>query len=133
MMEQTLLLIKPNAVKNHHVGQIISMIESKGYIIRNIQSFRFSKERAEEFYEMHKGKDFFARLIQFMISHTTVALLLEKNNAIEDLRELIGDADPDKQLPGTIRYIFANGVTENAVHASDSKENAKREIRLIFA
>jgi len=132
MTEQTLLLIKPNAVLNHHVGHIIAMIEAKGFIIRNMRSFQFSKESASVFYEMHRGKEFFNRLVEFMISGTTVALLLEKNNAVEDLRDLIGDADPLKRKPGTLRFIFAQGVTENAVHGSDSPDNAKREIKLIF-
>ncbi len=132
MSEQTLLLIKPNAVKGGHIGHIISMIESKGFIIRNIKTFMFTPELAAEFYREHLGKSFFERLISFMISGTTVAILLEKKNAVHDLRQLVGEAEPEKREPNTIRAIYAEGVTENAVHASDSPENSSREIELIF-
>ncbi|HQP26372.1 MAG TPA: nucleoside-diphosphate kinase, partial [Candidatus Syntrophosphaera sp.] len=78
------------------------------------------------------GKEFFDRLVEFMCSAPSVALLLEKENAVKELRELIGDADPEKRGPGTIRDLYAEGVTENAVHASDSEASAERETRLIF-
>lgn len=132
MNEQTLLLIKPNAVHHKHIGHIISIIETRGFIIRNIKIFQFTTDSASDFYRDHRGKSFFDKLVSFMVSGTTVALLLEKKNAMADLRELVGDADPEKRKPGTIRSIYAEGVTENAVHASDSMENAHREIKLIF-
>jgi len=132
MNEQSLLLIKPNAVEHHHVGHIISIVEAHGFVITNIKVFKFERDRAEEFYAMHRGKEFYARLVSFMCSGDTIALLLEKKDAVAKLRDLVGDADPAKRLPGTIRALYADGVTENAVHASDSPEAAKREIGLVF-
>lgn len=132
MNQQTLLLIKPNAVAHQHVGHIISIIEDYGFTIMNIKVFQFTREKAEFFYIMHKDKGFYERLVDFMCSGVTFALLLEKKNAVEELRELIGEVEPEKRKPGTIRALYADGVTENAVHASDSLSNAKREISLIF-
>jgi len=132
MNEQSLLLIKPNAVDHKHIGHIITIVESKGFIIRNVRVFQFTKESATEFYYEHAGKEFFHRLITFMISGTTIALILEKRNAVAELRELVGDADPQTRKAGSIRALYAEGITENAVHASDSINHAMREIRLIF-
>jgi nucleoside-diphosphate kinase len=133
MNEQSLLLIKPNAVEHHHVGHIISMVEDYGFVLTNIKTFKFTRERAEEFYEMHRGKEFFERLVTFMCSGVTIAILLERQEAVSRLRELVGDADPGKRKPDTIRAMYADGVTENAVHASDSPEAASREISLVFS
>ncbi len=132
MNEQSLLLIKPNAVHHRHIGHIISIVEDRGFIIRNIKIFQFTPDSAREFYRDHRGKEFFERLVSFMISGPTVALLLEKKNAMAELRELVGDADPGKRNPDTIRSIYAEGITENAVHASDNMDSAYREINLIF-
>lgn len=132
MIEQSLLLIKPDAVKKNHVGHIITIAEEQGFILKYIKVLQFDRESAAEFYMMHKGKEFYERLLDFMCSGTTVALLLERVDAVAKLRELVGDVDPDKRKPNTIRALFADGVTENAVHASDSPLSAKREIGLIF-
>lgn len=132
MIQQTLLLIKPNAFKHHHVGHIISILEEAGFKLLRMKEFQFRLESAADFYEMHRGKEFFERLIKFMCSAPTVALMLEKENGVDDLRELIGEVDPAKRKPGSIRDLYAEGITENAVHASDSLENSERETRLIF-
>ena len=132
MTDRSLLLIKPNAVQHHHVGHIISIVEDHGFKLRDIKIFQFTSASAEEFYEAHRGKEFFERLVRFMCSGETIALLLERNDAVELLRELVGDADPAKRAPHTIRASYAEGVTENAVHASDSIAASKREIKLIF-
>lgn len=132
MIEQTLLLIKPNAVLHKHAGEIISIIESHAFVLRNIKVIQFDRHFAALFYEEHRGKEFFERLLDFMCSGTTIALLLEKENAVSALRELVGDANPSKRKSGTIRDIYAEGITENAVHASDSLDHAKREIALVF-
>jgi len=132
MIDRSLLLIKPNAVQHHHVGHIISIVEEHGFQLRDIKIFQFTNASAEVFYEAHRGKEFFDRLIKFMCSGVTVALLLERNDAVEQLRELVGDADPTVRDPNSIRDRYADGITENAVHGSDSIEAAKREIRLIF-
>lgn len=132
MNEQSILLIKPNAVEHHHVGHIISIVEDNGFVMTNIKTMKFSRELAEDFYAMHRGKEFFERLVSFMCSGVTIAILLERNEAVMRLRDLVGDADPAKRTPGTIRSLYADGVTENAVHASDCIESAKREIKLVF-
>lgn len=132
MIEQTLLLIKPNATRKGHIGDILAIIEKNGYTIKLLKSFQFDKALAEKFYAEHIGKEFFERLVTFMTSGMTVAALLEKEDSVPDLRELIGDTNPEKRKPGTIRYLYADSVTENAVHASDSHDHALYEINLIF-
>lgn len=132
MIEQSLMLIKPNAVNKNHVGHIITITEEHGFTLKNIKVLQFDRQSAAEFYMVHEGKEFFERLLDFMCSGTTVALLLERKDAVNKLRELVGDADPEIRKPNTIRATFADSITENAVHASDSPLTAKREIALIF-
>ncbi len=132
MTEQTLLLIKPNATQHRHIGEIITIIEKHEFDIVRIKSFTFDLALADKFYEEHIGKEFFQRLVEFMTSGQTVALILEKENAVELLRDLVGVTNPATRRPGTIRYIYGETVTRNAVHASDSIDHAKREIALIF-
>ncbi len=133
MCERSLFLIKPNAVEHHHVGQIISILEESGFELEEIKEFQFTRESAGVFYAAHKGKEFYERLLNFMCSGPTIGIIVKKDNAIEDLREIIGAVDPEERRPGTIRDLYAEGITENAVHASDSRENSEREIGLIFA
>lgn len=132
MIQRSLLLIKPNAVAHRHVGHIISILEEAGFQLQQMKEFQFTPDSAGVFYDVHQGKEFFPRLISFMCSDATVALVVAKENAIADLRELIGEVDPSKRHSGTIRDLYAEGITENAVHASDSEESARREIALIF-
>ncbi|PKN73807.1 MAG: nucleoside-diphosphate kinase [Candidatus Cloacimonetes bacterium HGW-Cloacimonetes-3] len=132
MLEHSLLLIKPNAVQHKHIGHIISLLERGGYHISALKLFRFDEKLASRFYAEHVGKSFFPGLVQFMTSADTVAIIVEKENVIHDLRELIGAVEPEKRKPGTIRFLFGEGVTENGVHASDSDVSANREIGVIF-
>ena len=132
MIEQSLFLIKPNAVMQGHVGRIISMLEDHGFSILRMKLLRFDEELARAFYAEHIDKEFFLRLQSFMCSENTVALLLEKENAIHDLRELNGDVSPQNSKPGTIRALYGNGTTDNAVHSSDSLASAQRETEIIF-
>lgn len=132
MTERSLLLIKPNAVVHHHVGQIIAILEEAGFQLADMKEFQFDPELAREFYTAHIGKGFFDKLVEFMCSGATVGLIVEKDDAIAELRELIGEVDPARRKPGTIRDLYAEGITENAVHASDSPESAQREIAIIF-
>ena len=132
MIERTLLLIKPNATLHHHIGDILTIIEQHGYDIVQLKVFHFSHELAERFYAEHKGKDFYQRLTDFMTSGKIVGALLEKDNAVLDLRDLIGSTNPENRKPGTIRAKYAESYNENAVHASDSHDHALREIALIF-
>lgn len=131
-MERTLLVIKPDAVEDHHVGEIISMLEKKGLFIRNIRMDQWSREKAEGFYSVHLGKPYYERLVTFMSSGPVIEVLLEHENCIKYVREIIGATNPEEASEGTIRKLFAHNVTVNAVHASDTAENAAREIKYIF-
>jgi nucleoside-diphosphate kinase len=133
MEHTTLLLIKPNATAKNQIGEILRMVEAHGFVIDNLKLFRFDTDLAEQFYDIHQGKPFFQRLIDFMTSGKTVAVVLHRNDAVAMLRKLVGDTDHTKAAPGTIRFLFGETITVNAVHASDSPENAAREIALIFS
>lgn len=130
--EQTLSIIKPDGVANHHIGEIIARFEKNGLEIVNIKMVRLDKERAEAFYAEHKAKPFFNDLVSYMSSGPIVVMVLEGNNAVAKNRELMGATDPNKAAPGTIRKDFAESMTRNAVHGSDSAASAKREIDFFF-
>lgn len=131
--EQTFTMIKPTAVKEHHVGQIIQEIEKNGFTIVAIKMVQLTEERAKAFYHEHEGKPFFADLVAKMSSGPVVALALKGDNAIKHLREVVGATNPEKAAPGTIRALYGKNVTENAIHASDSASSAEREIAFFFA
>ncbi len=131
-MEQTLALIKPDAVKRNIIGNIISMIENDGFVIKKMKMVRMTEQLAKEFYSVHKGKSFFDKLIGYMTSGYIVALVIEKDNAIESYRSLIGSTDPNEAEDNTIRKLYAIDKSFNSVHGSDSIENAKIEISAIF-
>jgi nucleoside-diphosphate kinase len=132
MEHETLLLIKPNATARNLIGEILSFVEKNGFIIEHLKMIQMTDDLAEKFYAEHQGKDFYERLINFMQSGKIVAAILHRNNAVEKLRELVGDTDFHKARLGTLRYLYAETITRNAVHASDSIEKVKREIDLIF-
>ena len=129
----TFTMIKPRAVKNNFIGPILKIINEKGFRIKAMKMTRFTRERAEAFYEIHAGKFFFNELIDFMSSGPIVAAILEKDNAVEDFRELIGNTNPEKAAEGTIRKLFAENMTANAIHGADSDENALREGSFFFS
>ncbi len=129
----TLTMIKPDAVKNGHIGNILQMIEKAGFRIAALKYTKLSKEKAGEFYEVHKERPFYNELVDFMSSGPIVAAILKKNNAVEDFRKLIGATDPSKAEEGTIRKLYATSLGENAVHGSDSNENAKIEADFHFS
>ena len=129
----TLTMIKPVAVKEHHVGDILSEIEHAGFHIIGLKMTQLPKEKAKIFYEEHKGRPFFGELVDFMSSGPVVAALLEKENAVEDFRKLIGSTDPKEAEDGTIRKKYAKDKTHNAIHGSDSDENALREAWFFFS
>lgn len=132
MIEKTLLLIKPNATKKNAIGAILKMIEDNEFEITKLKMFRMDNELADKFYAEHIGKSFYETLKSFMLSGNIVGAVLIREDAIIKLRELVGNTNPEKAALGTIRYLFADSFTENAVHASDSSQSAKREIWLIF-
>ena len=129
----TFTMIKPCAVKNNFTGPILKLINEKGFRIKAIKMTRFTPERAKAFYGIHAGKFFFGDLVDFMSSGPIVAAILEKENAIDDFRELIGNTNPEKADEGTIRKLFAESMTANAIHGADSDENAIREGSFFFS
>jgi nucleoside-diphosphate kinase len=129
----TFTMIKPSSVRNNHTGAILQMINERGFRIRAMKMTRLTRERAEAFYAIHKGKSFFDGLVEFMSSGPVIAAILEKENAVEDFRELIGNTNPEKAAEGTIRKLYADSLTANAVHGSDSDENAILESSFFFS
>lgn len=120
----TLTMIKPDAVRKNAIGGILHMINEAGFRIVAMKYTQLSKEKAGEFYAVHKERPFYGELVAFMSSGPIVAAILEKENAVEDFRKLIGATDPSKAEEGTIRKKYASSIGENAVHGSDSDENA---------
>ncbi len=131
-MEQTLAIIKPDAVKKRVAGKIINRIEDEDFIIKGMKLIKLSKKDAESFYEVHKDKPFYGDLVKFMVSGPVIVLLLERENAVLHWRKVMGATDPEKADEGTIRKEFASSIQNNAVHGSDSKENAEKEINFFF-
>ena len=131
-MDRTFAIIKPDAVKNGHTGNIYDRIQKFNFKIIGAKLLRMSQEQAEGFYGIHKEKPFFIDLIQFMTSGPCMVLALEKENAVESWRKAIGSTNPQEAEEGTIRKDFASNVQENAVHGSDSNENAQKEIAFFF-
>lgn len=130
---RTFTMIKPDAVKSGYAGKILNQICDAGFKIVAMKFTRLSKEKAGEFYAVHAARPFYGELVVFMSSGPIVAAILEKENAVEDFRTLIGATDPSKAAPGTIRALYAKNVGENAVHGSDSNENAQIEGSFHFA
>ena len=126
-------MIKPDAVANGHIGAILDKITKAGFKIVALKYTHLSNETAGEFYAIHRERPFFKDLVSFMSSGPIVAAILEKDNAIEDFRKLIGATDPQKAEPGTIRNLFAKSIDANAVHGSDSDENAAIEGNFFFS
>ena len=133
MSNRTLAIIKPDAVKKNKIGQIIAKITEAGFKIKGIKMTRLTKDSAGGFYEVHKGKPFYDELVAFMSSGPCVPIALEKDNAVADFRKLIGATDPAKAEEGTIRKLYASSLGENAIHGSDSDENAAIEIAHFFS
>ena len=132
MNEQTLIVLKPDAFERKLTGSILSRFENKGFVIRELKSYIFTKEKAEEFYSVHKNKPFFSELVSFISSSKVVACILEGENAINTVRLLIGATKAYDAQPGTIRGDFGLGITNNIIHASDSYESFIKESQVIF-
>jgi nucleoside-diphosphate kinase len=128
----TLAIIKPDAVAAAHTGKIIAHLEAEGFQIREARLVRLTEARAQSFYEVHRERPFFAPLVAFMTSGPALAIALERDNAVAHLREVIGATDPAQAKPGTIRQLYAQSKERNAIHASDSPENAAREVAFFF-
>jgi len=129
----TFSIIKPNAVRTGKTGPILAMINEAGFEIAALKMVRMTTEQAQSFYAVHRERPFFDGLVEFMTSGPVFVMVLRHENAVEEFRKLIGATDPAKAEPGTIRKLFAVSVQMNAVHGSDSDENAEREAGFFFS
>jgi nucleoside-diphosphate kinase len=129
----TFLMIKPEAVRNGKQGEIIDMLIKNRFRVAKLAQFRFDEERARAFYAVHDGKPFFKDLVAYITSGEVIGMELERDGAVELLRELVGATDPAKARPGTIRYVYGTDLQRNAVHASDSRASAEKELAIVFA
>ena len=130
---KTLTIIKPDAFSSGYSGPIIEMIEKAGFKIKNMRLTRMDNDMASNFYAVHREKPFFDRLCDYMCSGPIIVMELSKENAVEDFRKLIGTTNPEDAEEGTIRKLYATSVQANAIHGSDSDENAKIEIKFFFS
>ena len=130
---QTLTIIKPTAFKNNHAGHVLKMINEAGFIIKGMKMIRMTSGQAASFYAVHKGKPFYESLVEFMSSGPVIVAILEKDNAVEEYRALIGSTDPSKAADGTVRNLYGTNLQQNAVHGSDSDENAIAESDFFFS
>ncbi len=130
--QRTLLIIKPDAVAKNAIGNILMRLEADGFVIRELRKVQLTQEKARQFYEVHKERMFYGELVEFMTSGPAVPTVLERDDAVAHLRQFIGETDSTKAAPGTIRAEFGTDVQCNAVHASDSPENAANEIEFFF-
>ncbi len=126
-VEQTLIVVKPDGFRRQLTGSILARFEKKGFQIKKLRSYDFTREKAQEFYSVHREKPFFGELVSFITSGTVVACVLEGNNAVGTVRIMIGATKSSEAAPGTIRGDFGLGFTDNIIHASDSHESFARE------
>ncbi|MDG6882724.1 Nucleoside diphosphate kinase [Phocoenobacter uteri] len=132
-MQKTLSIIKPDATERHLVGEILAYLEKNGFTICGLKKIQLTKKQAEGFYAEHQGREYFERLINYMISAPVVVAVLSRENAIRKYRELMGATDPNEAAEGTIRKLYALNKTHNSVHGSDSEETAMQEIAYFFS
>ena len=132
MNNKTLAIIKPDSVGKNNVGKILDRILSAGFSVVAMEQRQLSKSNAQDFYEIHRERPFFQDLVTFMTSGPCVPIVLEKNNAVAAFRKIIGSTNPEQADIGTIRKDFAENVQNNAIHGSDSDENARKEIAFFF-
>ena len=128
----TLAIIKPDAVAAGNAGKILAHLEGQGFKVRGARLVKLDNPKAEAFYAVHRERPFFRSLVGFMTSGPALAMALERDNAVLHLREVIGATDPAEAKPGTIRKLYAQSKERNAIHASDSPENAKNEVAFFF-
>jgi nucleoside-diphosphate kinase len=132
-MQKTLMIIKPDAVAARHIGDIVARVEKEGFVITGLRYLHLTKEQAEAFYAVHKERPFFGGLVKYMTSGPVVVGRLERENAVEHWRKVIGATNPEKAEPGTIRKLYGTNIESNAVHGSDSPENGEIETNFFFA
>jgi len=130
--ERTFSIIKPDAVANRHIGDILAMLEKEGFRILGLRRTRLTAPEAEGFYAVHRGKPFFTSLVKFMTSGPIVVMALERDDAVRKLREVMGATDPAKANDGTIRKLFAENIERNCIHGSDAQDTAATELKYFF-
>ena len=133
MAEQTLIIVKPDAVKRNLAEEILSRFKKKGFSVSKLKTFNFTVEMAEQFYSVHSSKPFFDELVSFITSGNVTAAIIEGDNAINMTREIIGKTNPKEASPGTIRGDFGISITENSIHAPDSRESFDKEVNVVFS
>jgi nucleoside-diphosphate kinase len=133
MSNRSFTMIKPDAFANGHSGAILDIILNAGFKLISLKMIHLSAEKAGEFYAIHRQRPFYAELVEFMSRGPIIAAILEKDNAVADFRKLIGATDPSKAEKGTIRQLYAESIGENAIHGSDSDENARIECDFFFS
>jgi nucleoside-diphosphate kinase len=132
-MERTLAILKPDSVAAGKAGAMIAKLQEEGFVVRGIKMLRLTEAQAQAFYEVHKARPFYGSLVQFMTSGPVIPLALERENAVAQLREVMGATDVAKAAPGTIRNLFGTSIEQNAIHGSDSPENAAIELSFFFS
>ena len=132
MTEQTLIIVKPDAVKRNLAEEILSRFKKKGFSVSKQKMLNFTTEMAKQFYSVHSSKPFFNELVSFITSGKVVAAIIEGDNVINVTREIIGKTNPKEADAGTIRGDFGIGITENSIHASDSSESFDKEVNVVF-
>ena len=132
MAEQTLIIVKPDAVKRNLAEEILSRFEKKGFTISKQKTLNFTTEMAKQFYSAHSSKPFFDELVSFITSGEVVAAIIEGDNAVSRTREIIGHTNPKEASSGTIRGDYGISITENSIHASDSSESFDKEVNVVF-
>jgi nucleoside-diphosphate kinase len=130
--EDTLVVVKPDAVRRGLVGQVVARFEAKGFVVKRLQLLTMSKDQAEDFYSVHKGKPFFGELVSFITSGPVVGAVLSGRDAVATVRRMVGATKSWEAAPGTVRGDFGLGLTDNVIHASDSGESFSKESRAFF-
>jgi len=133
LKEQTLAIIKPDSMEKRCFGEIIQRLLDEKFNILKMKHLKLTREQAEKFYEIHKNKPFFRDLVNFMTSGSVIVIALERENAVNYLREIMGSTDPGKAAPSTIRSRYGSDIQRNAIHGSDSEQNARKELSFFFA
>ncbi len=132
-MQRTLAIMKPDSVGAGHAGKILAHLEGEGFAIVAIRKLRLSRAQAEAFYEVHKERPFYSSLVDFMTGGPIIPVALEREDAVPYLRQVMGATNPDDAAEGTIRKLYASSIESNAIHGSDSPENAREELRFFFS
>jgi nucleoside-diphosphate kinase len=133
MSNRTFTIVKPDSVRKNNFGKIITRLEDQGFRVLNVKKIALSQRQAEAFYGVHRERPFFASLVEYMTSGPVFVAALERDNAVAHLRQIMGATDPTKAEAGTLRKDFGESIEQNAIHGSDSDENAKNEIAFFFA